>query len=128
MSQKFRFWVSVTFYFGHGADIVRMENDLPWGSGFLRRLSLDLKMQMPEAECFSPRNLYYMRDFFKLYAIEAFLHQVGAQLNGSPATAQQIVAQIVQQGAEQLGGIDSEHSFLQLFERIRVDNLADEAR
>ena len=72
MSQKLGFWVSVTFYFGLGADIVRMENDLPWGSGFLRRLSRNLKMQMPEAECFSLRNLYYMHDFFKLYAIEAF--------------------------------------------------------
>ena len=68
------------FYFGLGADIVRMEKKQPWGSGFLKRLSLDLKMQMPEAECFSPRNLYYMRDFFKLYATEAFLHQVGAKL------------------------------------------------
>ena len=35
------------FYFGLGADIVRMEKDQPWGSGFLRKLSLDLKMQMP---------------------------------------------------------------------------------
>ena len=61
MSQKFIFRFSVTFYFGLGADIVRMENDLPWGSGFLRRLSRNLKMQMPEAECFSLRNLYYKR-------------------------------------------------------------------
>ncbi|MBO4513878.1 MAG: DUF1016 domain-containing protein, partial [Victivallales bacterium] len=49
------------FYFGLGADIVSMEKDQPWGSGFLKRLSLDLKMQMPEAKCFSPRNLQYMR-------------------------------------------------------------------
>ena len=41
------------FYFGLGADIVRMEKDQPWGKGFLKRLSIDLKMQMPEADCFS---------------------------------------------------------------------------
>ena len=68
------------FYFGLGADIVRMEKDQPWGSGFLKRLSIDLKMQMPEADCFSPRNLAYMRSFFKLYAGEVILHQVGAKL------------------------------------------------
>ncbi len=105
------------FYFGLGADIVRMEKDQPWGSGFLKRLSLDLKMQMPEAECFSPRNLQYMRLFFKLYSPAVFAQQVVAQSNGSPATAQQFVAQIVQQEAEQFGAIDSEHPVLQLFER-----------
>ena len=51
------------FYFGLGADIVRMEKDQPWGSGFLKRLSLDLKMQMPEAGCFSVTNLKYIRLF-----------------------------------------------------------------
>ena len=55
------------FYFSLGRDIVRMEPDQPWGSGFLQRLSLDLKMQMPEAGCFSPTNLAYMRRFFKIY-------------------------------------------------------------
>ena len=55
------------FYFGLGHDIVRMEKDQPWGSGFLKRLSVDLKMQIPDAECFSPTNLAYMRRFFKIY-------------------------------------------------------------
>ena len=70
------------FYFGLGLDIARMEKDQPWGSGFLKRLSLDLKMQMPEAECFSARNLYYMRYFFELYADIVILPQVGAKLVG----------------------------------------------
>ena len=68
------------FYFSLGRDITIMEKDQPWGSGFLKRVSFDLKQKMPEAGCFSPRNLYYMRDFFKLYAGEAILHQVGAKL------------------------------------------------
>lgn len=68
------------FYFGLGADIVRMEKAQPWGSGFLKRLSLDLKMQMPEAGCFSVTNLKYIRLFFKLYAEEPIGHQVGGQI------------------------------------------------
>ena len=51
------------FYFGLGAYIVRMDKDQPWGSGFLKRLSRDLKMRMPESECFSMTNLKYMRLF-----------------------------------------------------------------
>ena len=66
------------FYFGLGHDIVRMEKDQPWGSGFHKRLSVDLKMQMPEAECFSTRTLYYMRYFFELYANAVILPQLGA--------------------------------------------------
>jgi predicted nuclease of restriction endonuclease-like (RecB) superfamily len=67
------------FYFGLGHDIARMEKDQPWGSGFLRRLSIDLKMQMPDAECFSPTNLAYMRRFFKIYE-KVICPQVGGEL------------------------------------------------
>ena len=35
------------FYFGLGRDIVVMGKDQPWGSGFLKRVSVDLKMKMP---------------------------------------------------------------------------------
>ena len=69
------------FYFGLGADIVRMEKDQPWGKGFLKRLSIDLKMQMPEADCFSPTNLAYMRRFFRIYE-KMICPQVGGELNG----------------------------------------------
>ena len=56
------------FYFGLGRDISLMEKGQPWGSGFLKRVSFDLKRKMPEADCFSPTNLAYMRRFFGLYA------------------------------------------------------------
>ena len=68
------------FYFGLGRDIVRMEADQPWGSGFLKRLSVDLKTRMPEAGCFSSRNLQYMRLFFKLYAEQPIAQQAVARL------------------------------------------------
>ena len=69
------------FYFGLGRDIVIMGKDQPWGSGFLKRVSVDLKTKMPDAECFSPRNLYYVRDFYELYADAVILPQAGAKLN-----------------------------------------------
>lgn len=105
------------FYFGLGADIVRMEKDQPWGSGFLKRLSLDLKVQMPEAECFSPRNLQYMRLFFKLYTPVEFAQQVVAQLKRGSEAAQQIVAQIAPHEPVQSEEADSETQVPQLFEQ-----------
>lgn len=69
------------FYFSLGRDIVHMEADQEWGSGFLKRLSVDLKTQMPGASCFSPRNLYYMRSFYELYSGEEFLPQAEAKLD-----------------------------------------------
>ena len=51
------------FYWSPGADIVRLEKVQPWGSKFMQRVSADLKAWMPEAKCFSVRNLQYMRLF-----------------------------------------------------------------
>lgn len=69
------------FYFALGRDMVRMEKNQPWGSGFLRRLSLDLKMQMPEANCFSITNLNYIRYFYVLYSGIVILPQLGEELD-----------------------------------------------
>lgn len=81
------------FYFGLGRDLVLMGKDQPWGSGFLKRVSSDLKAKMPKADCFSLTNLAYMRRFFELYAniihpqlggkIEETLPQVGARLDSA---------------------------------------------
>ena len=70
------------FYFRLGGDIARMEAGQPWGSGFLKRLSRDLKVQMPEANCFSVNSLIYMRCFHQLYASIAFTPQVGGRFDG----------------------------------------------
>ena len=68
------------FYFGLGRDIVLMEKDQPWGSGFLKRVSFDLKAKMPKAEGFSVNNLIYMRCFFKLYASVVIAPQVEGKI------------------------------------------------
>ncbi len=66
-------------YFNLGRDIVLMEANQPWGSGFLKRVSVDLKTKMPDAGCFSITNLKYIRSFFKLYSEIRIGHQVGDQ-------------------------------------------------
>ena len=68
------------FYFGLGRDLVLMGKDQPWGSGFLKRVSFDLKTRMPKVDCFSPTNLAYMRRFFELYA-NIIYPQVGGGVN-----------------------------------------------
>ena len=65
------------FYFGIGRDLSLMEADQPWGSGFLQKVSLDLKTRMPDAGCFSPTNLKYMRYFWRLYSPFLSSPQVG---------------------------------------------------
>ena len=81
------------FYWSLGADIVRLEKDQPWGSKFMQRVSADLKAWMPEAKCFSVRNLQYMRLFVELYGTREITQQPVAQLASGEFT-QQVVAQI----------------------------------
>lgn len=64
------------FYWSLGADILRIEKDQPWGSGFMQKLSADLREAMPEAKCFSFKNLYYVRSFCELYAGRVIFPQV----------------------------------------------------
>lgn len=55
------------FYFALGKDIVLLKADSKWGNGFMKNLSRDLKNQNPDATCFSPTNLLYMKNFYLLY-------------------------------------------------------------
>jgi predicted nuclease of restriction endonuclease-like (RecB) superfamily len=80
------------FYWFLGADIVRLEKDQPWGSKFMPRISADLKAWMPDAKCFSVRNLQYMRLFVELYGTREIAQQPVAQLERAEIT-QQPVAQ-----------------------------------
>ena len=55
------------FYWELGRDIVVMQAESRWGSGFLKNLSRDLKEINPGATCFSQINLLYMKNFYLLY-------------------------------------------------------------
>lgn len=47
--------------------IVTLKAENRWGSGFMKRLSRDLKDLNAGAACFSQTNLLYMKNFYCLY-------------------------------------------------------------
>ena len=55
------------FYWDLGRDIVERKTENKYGSHFFSSLSRDLKEAIPDATCFSPTNLKYMKYFFSLY-------------------------------------------------------------
>ena len=82
------------FYYDLGKDIVSMKAESRWGSGFMKNLSRDLKEQNPDATCFSPTNLLYMKNFYLLY--QTYLEitpQVEEQIQND-VIAQQVVEQL----------------------------------
>ena len=89
------------FYWSLGRDIVGMQAENRYGSGFYTTLSRDLKEALPNANCFSITNLKYMKRFFELFPEDAIrnrpqvgddfgdnpiAHQFGAQLELKPAS------------------------------------------
>lgn len=56
------------FYWTLGHDIVERQDENKYGKGFFNMLSRDLKVTLPEAQGFSPKNLYYIRRFYLMYS------------------------------------------------------------
>jgi hypothetical protein len=50
-------------YWGLGQDIVTRQLESAWGSGFLERLSRDLRSEFPHLKGFSTSNLYVGQPF-----------------------------------------------------------------
>lgn len=68
------------FYWSLGRDIVSMQAESKWGSGFLNQLSLDLREAFPQTTGFSSRNIRYMKDWYLFYYERyIILHQAGAK-------------------------------------------------
>ena len=57
----------LSFYWQLGRDIVNLDAENRWGSGFMRMLSQDLKQELPEATGLTQSNLYYCKKFYLLY-------------------------------------------------------------
>ena len=56
------------FYWSVGKDIVSKQSENRYGSGFYKRLSDDLKSELPDVKGLSPTNLKYMKYFYELYS------------------------------------------------------------
>lgn len=74
------------FYWELGGQIVKMQEEHKWGSGFLEKLSRDLSAEFPDVKGFSHRNLKYIRQWF------LFWQQVVAQFENEKR--KQVVSQI----------------------------------
>ena len=78
----------LSFYWELGKDIAERKDENKYGAGFFKILSRDLKGAMPEAKCFSERNVYYISRFYRMYS--PILPQLGAKSGGqiSPRLAE----------------------------------------
>jgi predicted nuclease of restriction endonuclease-like (RecB) superfamily len=57
----------ILLYWDLGNQIVRKQEISKWGSGFLEQLSNDLKLEFPEMNGFSKRNLEIIRQWFLFF-------------------------------------------------------------
>ena len=69
------------FYWSLGEAICEKQKQYKWGANFMKRLSLDLRAEFPQAEGFSWSNLYKIRKWYLFYSSQIeFLYQAGTKL------------------------------------------------
>lgn len=68
------------FYWGLGRNLEMLKAQYDWGTGSYKAVSDDIKRELPDVKSFSPRNLLYMHQFYRLYSTETITPQVEAQL------------------------------------------------
>ena len=61
------------FYWSVGKDIVSKQSENKYGSGFYKRLSLDLQNELPGVKGLSPTNLKYMKYYYELFMEEVLI-------------------------------------------------------
>ena len=68
-----------------GRDLVQKQAEERWGAGVVEQVSLDLRREFPDADGFSVRNLWYMKQWYAFYmnADSQILHQLGAEIQSS---------------------------------------------
>ncbi len=83
----------IRFYWNLGKDMELKKSEYDWGTHFYSRISKDLKEKLSGVKSFSPRNLLYMHQFYRLFPNAGITQQVVAQLDSSE-NMQQPVAQL----------------------------------
>ena len=89
----------ILFNWQLGRDLVQKKAEERWGSGVVEQVSLDLKREFPNADGFSVRNLWYMKQWYLFFTQggEEILHQDDAELQ---MTENQYLTKMHQVGAE----------------------------
>lgn len=68
-------------YWSIGEDICEKQKRHHWGTGFIKRLSVDLRNEFPNTVGFSWSNLYKIRQWYSYYSTQIeFLYQAGTKL------------------------------------------------
>jgi predicted nuclease of restriction endonuclease-like (RecB) superfamily len=79
----------IQLYWDLGKQITEKQENAKWGSGFIDRLSKDLRTEFPDMKGFSKFNLYHVRNFYLFYS-QAFtkVEQVALLLEDASKTNQ----------------------------------------
>ena len=85
------------FYWTLGSDMDERKSSYEWGSHFYSQISKDLLKELPDVGSFSPRNLLYMHQFYRLFPDALIAKQVVSQLESH---------EIVQQDVSQIGDLE----------------------
>ena len=88
------------FYWSLGRDMEAQKEAYAWGSHFYKTISEDLRTELPDVKSFSPRNLLYMHQFYRLFPEAGIEPKIGAQLDNSVFT-KQLVSQLSDVGIAQ---------------------------
>ena len=88
------------FYWSLGRDMEAQKEAYAWGSHFYKTISEDLRTELPDVKSFSPRNLLYMHQFYRLFPEAGIEPKIGAQLENSVFT-KQLVSQLSDVGIAQ---------------------------
>lgn len=83
------------FYWELGRDICKMKAESRWGSKFMATLSRDIKSAIPESSCFSPTNLLYIKNFYRLYSLYTENAQQPVEQSSKSKITQQVAEQII---------------------------------
>lgn len=90
------------FYWGLGRDLEKKRTEYVWGSHFFSTISKDLTDHLPEVKSFSPRNLLYMNQFFRLFPTAIVdSYSEGVDDVSDISITQQAVAQLEDQSTQQ---------------------------
>ena len=86
------------FYYCLGHDIYKRMKDNKYGSSFYKKLSLDLRKELPDVHSFSETNMKYMVYFYKLYS-----NKLLNNYDGDLLMLQQVVTKSNEANRPQLG-------------------------
>ena len=84
---------TIAVYWDIGKMIADQEKTEGWGTKVVEKLARDIKIEFPDLQGFSTRNLRYMREFAKAYPGFSILQQPAAKLTPSTRGKKKIILQ-----------------------------------